>query len=40
MKKIVYVLLFVLINGLASSCTEENIQPQSGNGGAGEVQKY
>lgn len=40
MKNFIYVILFVLIAGIAASCTEENIQPQSGNGGTGETQKY
>ncbi|HRX00071.1 MAG TPA: hypothetical protein P5280_11300 [Cyclobacteriaceae bacterium] len=40
MKKLIYLVLFVLIAGVSVSCSEENIEPQSGNGGAGEVQKY
>jgi len=39
MKKFIYVTLFVLITGLASSCTEENITPRGGEG-HGETQKY
>ena len=39
MKKLIYISLFLITTALAS-CTEENIQPQSGNGGAGETQKY
>jgi len=33
MKKFIYITLFVLITGLASSCTEENITPSSDTGG-------
>ncbi|MGE0589154.1 MAG: hypothetical protein AB7O48_11320 [Cyclobacteriaceae bacterium] len=40
MKKLIFAILFVLTAGVAVSCSEENIEPQSGNGGAGEVQKY
>ncbi|MGE0589152.1 MAG: hypothetical protein AB7O48_11310 [Cyclobacteriaceae bacterium] len=40
MKKSIYFVLFVILSCLASACSDENIQPQSGNGGAGEVQKY
>ncbi len=32
MKKLIYVTLFVIITGLATSCTDENIKPQTGNG--------
>ncbi len=39
MKKLIYIALILITTGLVS-CTEENIQPQSGNGGAGETQKY
>lgn len=39
MKKLIYVVLILITTALIS-CTEENIKPQSGNGGAGETQKY
>ena len=32
MKNAIYVILFVIITGLAASCTDENIRPQTGNG--------
>lgn len=32
MKKLIYVTLFLIITGLATSCTDENIRPQTGNG--------
>jgi len=32
MKNVIYVILFVIITGLAASCTDENIRPQTGNG--------
>ncbi|GAB1445482.1 hypothetical protein MASR2M41_11820 [Flammeovirgaceae bacterium] len=32
MKKLIYVTLFIIITGLATSCTDENIRPQTGNG--------
>ncbi|MEQ8303673.1 MAG: hypothetical protein RIB47_09805 [Cyclobacteriaceae bacterium] len=40
MKKFIYVTLFVIITGLASSCTEEEIRPQGGTGGTDTGQKY
>lgn len=36
MKKLIYLVIFVIVAGIATSCTEENIQPQGGNGGATE----
>lgn len=29
MKKIIYIAAFVIVTGILSSCTEENIEPQS-----------
>lgn len=39
MKKFIYVILFVIIAGFASSCTDENITPRSGDG-QGEAQRF
>ena len=36
MKKFIYITLFVIISGLASACTEENITPSSDNSGTGQ----